>query len=220
MLNLLRENCSFDFEVIYTLCTTAQISFRMKSDGLKLIKKDPEFKKICGMGRNLKNGVSFNITAISNSMNWHPLESISRLNRLALRYNGFLIKSGYSIYLKIDSSSKDENLDMPTIYEKMLEVLKATVHGNLERKLRRLDIFYYILDQALKKYPSSHQTEERSKSIQGDIEKYFNMDELDYVKTEIGWDRLTRCLPLEFLPLQGNKFGSINKSQDHESKTK
>jgi hypothetical protein len=208
MLNLLRENCSFDFEVIYTLCITAQVTFRSKAEGIKAIKKDPLFLKIRDLGRSIKNGISFNVKNVVNLMNWHPLEAISKLNSLALKYNGFLMKSGYAIYLKIHDSTKKLKLRMEDIYSEMQKVLVKTVEENLIRKLRRLDIFYYILDQGLKKFPSDSETEQRSLFVQKNIEQYFKMDELDFVKEKIGWENLTKSLPLEFLSKSG-KFNFI-----------
>ena len=74
------------------------------------------------------------------------------------------------------------------------------------------DRFYYILDQALRKFPCDQQTSERSQYVQKKIEKYFEMDELKFVNENIGWENLKKYLPLEFIETEGifiNKFNYI-----------
>lgn len=204
LLNLLRENCSFALEVVYTLCVTAKITFRSKSDSLQFLLKDPQFQQIQNFGKKIKNGVSFNVNSVANAMNWDPLTVIARLNRLARKFHGFLIKTGYAVYVQFgDSEVPTEMADMR---QEMKRVLKESVQHNLKRRLRRLDLFYFILDEALKRFSSETQTDERSRFIQSQIEKYFQMDELEFVDKQIGWDTLKNSLPLEFLPVgSGNQ---------------
>ena len=83
---------------------------------------------------------------------------------------------------------------MEDVHKNMKILLKKTVKKNLERKLRRLDLFYYILDQALRKFPCDQQTSERSQYVQKKIEKYFEMDELKFVNENIGWENLKKYL--------------------------
>lgn len=208
MLNLLRENCTFKFEVIYTLSVNAKIVFRAKSESIKTIKKDPKFIKLQNLARSSKNAYLFNICAVSNEMNWHPLETIAKLNALAVEYDGFLIKTGYAIYLKIKEEKANQekekiSLKMENVHKNMKSLLKLKVKKHLERKLRRLDLFYYILDQALKKFPLDEQTAEKSQFVQRKIEKYFSMDELKFVNDFIGWENLKKSLPLEFIEKKG-----------------
>jgi CRISPR/Cas system CSM-associated protein Csm2 small subunit len=214
MLNLLRENCSFNLEVIYTLCVTAKITFRHKSDSIEKIKTDLNFKRIQKYSKSIKNGYSFNVSYLSNAMKWHPLDTIAKLNQITQRHNGFLIKTGYGIYLKIHSKEESQNLKMKEVYEEMRTVLKFSVHKNLERKLRRLDLFYYILDQALRQFPEEHETNKRSQYVQRNIEKYFEMDEINFVTDHIGWDNLKKTLPLQFLSKKGkHKLKFLIKQQ-------
>ena len=208
MLNLLRENCPFKFEVIYTLSVNAKIVFRSKSESFKTIKKDPKFKQLQSLAKVSKFGYLFNICTVANAMNWHPLEAIAKLNSLAVDYDGYLIKTGYAIYLKINEEKAGPGnekmpLKMAHVHKDMYILLKKTVKEHLERKLRRLDLFYYILDQALKKFPLDEQTAEKSQFVQKKIEKYFSMDELKFVNDYIGWENLKKSLPLEFMDQKG-----------------
>ena len=201
LLNLLRENCSFKLEVLYTLCVTAKITFRHKSDSFEYLAKDEEFKKIQKFGKKVKNGFSFNVNCLTNAMRSDPLTTIAKLNRLARKYHGFLIKTGYAVYVRFDIE-RSPTTKTADIRAEMKRVLREAVKQNLERKLRRLDLFYFILDEALKKFSLETQTAERSQFIQSKIEKYFQMDELDFVEKHIGWDVLRNSLPLEFLPVE------------------
>lgn len=189
--------------LVFTLCVNIKIAFRSKAEGQDSIKKDPMFKRISKLARTKKNGFSFNVCAVANFLKMDPLNVVADFEEMALKHSAFCIKSGYGIYIKIEPKNKDylksPKLRLEThlrLNQEMFNSLKKSNLQNLKRHLRRVDLFYYIIDQAIDNYADP---EARSDFVQASIKKYFESNEIEYIENEIGFENVKHSLPIEFV---------------------
>ena len=202
------SSSEFSLQLLYSLNVTAKLIFHSKSESLKTLLKDEKFKEISHMSKKLKNGYSFSICNLSNQMDWNPLETVANLKILATKYGGYLIECGYCIYLKISLDSEFKlckrnviKTQMKKVREIMKQELKKLVTKNVKRKLRRIDLFYYILNESVK---HSKDLKDRSSFVQSHIREYFKRDEDSFVEDFIGLDNFKKSLPLDFIEKEGN----------------
>lgn len=197
--NLLRnfsiETEEFNFKVLYTLCINVQIKFAKKSNGYQEMQKDPDFQFIQSGGRKVTNGISFSILDLSNSKKWSIMETIAYLEQLAEKHRGYSIKTGYGIYFKIESS-----LPISKLNHLLKSYLQKVVKHNLQTRLLRIDLFYYILNGAIK---HSDDNSLQSEFVQNHIKEYFKRDEKSFLEDYIKKKELQRSVPLEYITESG-----------------
>lgn len=197
----------FAIQLIFTLPVNIKIAFRAKADGLEEIKKDEFFKRIASIARKNKNGFAFNLSALANHLGKNPLQVVAEMEKLSRKFSAFCIKSGYGIYVKVTpenqsykKSGKDRLRAHCEFGDKILTGLKKAVRLALRRHLRRIDLFYFIIQKAIRE---SKDVGKRSDMVQESIKDYFALDEIEYVEKKIGFGVMKRSLPIEFVGVKG-----------------